>query len=379
MEPPPPLRIGAYEVWPPVVLAPMAGVTNAPFRALCRRFGPGLLYVNEMVMSIALVHGNAKTQRMTTFTPDEVPRSLQLYTTNPATTDRAIRMLGDDGRVDHIDLNFGCPAAKVTRRGGGAAVPLKHNLLRAIVRAAVAAAAPYGIPVTVKFRKGLTDDLPTYLETGRIAEDEGVAAIALHARTAEQHYAGEADWSAIAALKAAVTSVPVLGNGDIWEAADARRMMDETGCDGVVIGRGCLGRPWLFGDLVALFAGKDVPAAPRLGEVAAVMAEHAALLCHHLGPERGIRDFRKHASWYLTGYRIGGELRRRFSMVSSLGELDDLLAIVDPDTALPPGGNRLVRGHSNGPIRVVLPDRYLEDLDDPTPPDERDVEVISGG
>lgn len=372
------LRIGNLELAAPVVLAPMAGVTNAPFRSLCRRYGPGLLYVNEMVMANALVHGNAKTQRMVSFAPDESPRSLQIYGSDPATLGEAVRKTVDAGIVDHIDLNFGCPAQKVTRRGGGAAVPLKRNLLRAILRAAVAAASPHGIPVTAKFRIGISDDLETFLDTGRIAEDEGVAAIALHARTAQQHYAGEADWSRIAELKQAVTSIPVLGNGDIWEASDALAMVEQTGCDGVVVGRGCLGRPWLFGDLVAAFDGKDLPPPPRLGEVALVIAEHARLLVEHSGPF-GIREFRKHASWYLTGYPVGGEMRRRFSMVDSVAELDDLLAAVDHSLELPPGGQRIRRGHTNGPIKVVLPEGYLEHLDDLEVPDDGEVVALSGG
>ena len=375
----PALQVGPLSVWPPVVLAPMAGVTNAPFRTLCRKFGPNLLYVNEMVMAIAVVHRNAKTERMMTFSPDESPRSLQLYASDPTSTGEAVRRLVGEGRVDHIDMNFGCPAAKVTRRGGGAAVPPKRNLMRSIVRAAVQAAAPHNIPVTIKFRKGLNDDIINYLETGRIAEEEGVAAIALHARTAEQHYAGKADWNAIGELKEAVTSIPVLGNGDIWEASDAVAMMRQTGCDGVVIGRGCLGRPWLFRDLHAVFAGREAPASPRLGEVADVMVEHARMLTEHLVDGIGIRDFRKHAGWYLTGYPVGGDLRRRFGMVSSLAELDDLVAQLDLDAELVPGGERLVRGHSNGPIRVALPDGYLASLDDETPPDDADVVAISGG
>ena len=365
-----PLRIGAIELAAPVVLAPMAGVTKAAFRRL---------YVNEMVMTVALVHGNSKTEHMTTFGPDESPRSLQLYASDPASTALAVTKLAAAGRVDHIDMNFGCPAPKVTRRGGGAAVPLKRNLLRSIVRAAVRAAEPYRIPVTIKFRKGINDNLLTFLDTGRIAEDEGVAAIALHARTAEQHYAGRADWGAIGELKAAVRSIPVLGNGDIWEATDATRMMAETGCDGVVVGRGCLGRPWLFGDLLAVFAGKEPPPPPRLGEVAGVMVDHAHLLADHLGPDRAIRDFRKHAGWYLTGYTVGGDLRRRFGMVSSLVELDDLVALLDPSAELPPGGGRIVRGHANGPIRVALPDGYLDHLDDEVPPDDAGAVAVSGG
>jgi nifR3 family TIM-barrel protein len=371
------LRIGPFEIWPPVVLAPMAGVTNAPFRRLCRRFGAGL-YVSEMVMATALVHGNAKTERMVAFDADEWPRSMQLYGSDPTVVGEAVRRLVGDDRVDHVDLNFGCPARKVTRRGGGAAVPLKPRLLAEIVRAAVRAAEAAGIPVTVKCRKGVSDELLTFLSTGRAAEDEGAAAIALHARTAEQHYAGEADWSAIAELKCSV-SIPVLGNGDLWEAPDALRMMAETGCDGVVVGRGCLGRPWLFGDLAANFAGEPLPPPRPLGEVAAVLREHAELLVAHLGPARGVVDLRKHTSWYLTGYPVGPEVRRRFAQVSTLGELDDLVAGLDPELAPVPGAGRLKRGHTNGPITVALPDGYLAELDDVRPPDESDVLVLSGG
>jgi nifR3 family TIM-barrel protein len=378
------LRIGPHALETPVVLAPMAGVTNAPFRALCRRFGPGLVYVNEMAMAAAVVHRNPKTQRMIGFDPDESPRSLQLYGSDPAMLGEAVRRLCGEGRVDHLDLNFGCPAAKVTRRGGGAAVPAKPNLLRAVLRAAVTAAEPYGVPVTCKFRIGLDDRVVTYLDTGRIAEDEGIAAVALHARTAEQHYAGEARWAAIGELKAAVTTIPVLGNGDIWEAADALAMVAATGCDGVVVGRGCLGRPGLFGELVAAFAGREVPAPPSLATVAAVMADHAGLLAEHMGggakgESLALRDLRKHTSWYLTGYPVGPELRRRFSQVSTRAELDGLLAALDPSLLPVPGGQRIRRGHTNGPIRVSLPEGYLDHLDDATPPDDSHVLALSGG
>jgi nifR3 family TIM-barrel protein len=372
-------RIGPLEPVAPVVLAPMAGVTNAPFRAMCRELAPGLIYVNEMVMASALVNGNAKTQRMITFADGESPRSLQLYGSDPVTMGEAVRRLCDADRVDHIDLNFGCPAAKVTRKGGGAAVPAKPKLLRSILRAAVGAAAPYGVPVTAKFRMGLTGDLLTFRLTGRIAAEEGVAAIALHARTAEQHYAGAADWSAIGELKDAVAEIPVLGNGDIWEAADALAMMRATGCDGVVIGRGCLGRPWLFADLVAVLNGLAPAPTPLLGQVVETMARHAQLLAGHLGENLAMRDFRKHTSWYLTGYPVGGEVRRRFSNVSTLAELDDLIAALDPTLAVVPGGERIRRGHTNGPIRVALPAGYLDDPDDATPPDDADVMALSGG
>ena len=373
-----PLRIGPFVLQTPVVLAPMAGVTNAPFRTLCRRFGPDLLYVNEMVMATAVVRGGARTDRMMTFSDGEEPRSLQLYGSDPVMLGEAVRRVCGEGRVDHVDLNFGCPAPKVTRRGGGAAVPLNGSLLRSILNSTVTAAEPYGVPVTIKFRKGINDDLLTFLDTGRIAEEEGVVAIALHARTAEQHYAGQADWAAIGELKAAVTTIPVLGNGDIWEAKDALAMVRETGCDGVVIGRGCLGRPWLFRDLVDAFAGRRLERPPRLGEAGRTMVEHAALLCEHLGDDVGIRDFRKHAIWYLAGYPVGPENRRKFSMVSSLGELDDLLGSLDPELELTPSGLRAMRGHTNGPIRVALPEHYLDNLDDDRPPEGDEME-FSGG
>ena len=390
-----PLRIGSFEAAAPVVLAPMAGVTNAAFRALCRSFAPGLVYVNEMVMASAVVHRNAKTERMMTFTADESPRSLQVYGSDPAVLGDAVRRLCDEGRVDHVDLNFGCPAAKVTRKGGGAAVPAKPNLLRAVVGAAVRAAAPYGVPVTAKFRMGLFDSMTTHARTGLVCEEEGVAWVALHARTAEQHYAGAARWEAIGELKAAVRSIPVLGNGDVWEAADAIEMVRATGCDGVVVGRGCLGRPWLFRDLVDAFAGRPVTPAPALGSVGAVLAEHArrlvALHASHLEPDgrvRGarhgaewlaMRELRKHTSWYLTGYPVGPEVRRRFAEVSTLAELDDLIAALDPSMRLVPGGERIRRGHANGPIRVALPDGFLDHLDDLTVPDDDAEMAVSGG
>ncbi len=373
------LQLGSFALVAPVVLAPMAGVTNAPFRAMCREFAPGLVYVNEMVMAAAVLNRNPKTERMMTFGPDEQPRSLQLYGSDPRMVGEAARLLCAEGRVDHLDMNFGCPAAKVTRKGGGAAVPAKPNLLRAIVRNVVAAATPYGVPVTIKFRMGLFPGLLTHVQTGRIAAEEGVAAIALHARTAEQHYAGTAHWDAIAELKAAVPEIPVLGNGDIWEAADAVRMMRETGCDGVVIGRGCLGRPWLFRDLIDAINGRPVQAAPTVGEVALIMRRHAGLLAAHLGENLAMRDFRKHTSWYFTGYPVGGETRRRFAMVSTLAELDDLIATLDPDVTLIAGGERIRRGHTNGPIRVALPDGYLDRLDDMTIPDDEAEMAVSGG
>jgi nifR3 family TIM-barrel protein len=383
-----PLKIGNIELAAPIVLAPMAGVTNAPFRTLCREFASGLMYVNEMVMATALVHGSAKTERMVTFAPDESPRSLQLYGSDPVMLARAVTKLCENDIVDHIDMNFGCPVAKVTRKGGGAAVPAKPNLLRAIMKAAVKAADPYGIPVTAKFRIGVDEDLITYLNTGRIAEEEGIASIALHARTAEQHYSGTARWDAIAALKEAVTSIPVLGNGDIWTADDAVRMVNETGCDGVVIGRGCLGRPWLFEDLADAFNGREVKAPRTLGFVVDVMKRHLRTLVEHFGDDssgtsRGVRDFRKHVSWYLTGYPVGGEVRHRLATADSIEAfdaiLDEMLERNGADMTVVEGGESLRRGKTSGPIKVSLPEGFRGCLDDMTVPDDDSVMAVSGG
>ena len=358
MTAPAPLRIGPHLVSPPVVLAPMAGITNSPFRRLCREFGGGL-YVSEMITTRALVERDAETMRLIEFAPDEQPRSLQLYGVDPVVVREAVTMLVAEDRADHIDLTFGCPVPKVTRRGGGAALPWKRDLLRAVLRAAVTAAGR--VPVTMKMRKGIDDDRLTYLEAGRIAEEEGVAAVALHGRTAAQAYSGAADWSAVARLKAHVTTVPVLGNGDVWEASDALRMMAETGCDGVVVGRGCLGRPWLFRSFDRAFAGLPDDPHPTLGEVAAVMRRHAGLMVEWAGEDKGAREFRKHVSWYLKGFGVGGETRNALALVSSLAELDDLLGTLDASQPFPRESIGAPRGRLGSPRRVVLPEGWLDD------------------
>ncbi len=373
------LQIGPHRVDPPVVLAPMAGVTDLTFRTLCRRQAGGSgIFVNEMVMVRALVEGDPRTLAMARFGDDERPRSLQLYGTAPHVTAAAARVAVDQLGVDHLDLNFGCPAAKVTRNGGGAALPVRRRLLGDIIAATVEAAG--AVPVTVKFRMGTDDDHLTYLETGRIAEDAGCAAIALHARTAAQHYAGHSDWSAIAALKDAVTTIPVLGNGDIWEASDALAMMAATGCDGVVIGRGCLGRPWLFRDLAAAFAGRPVPEPPGLAEQCDHLRAHAGLLVEHRGDD-DLRHFRRHAAWYLKGYPVGGAARRRVTDVSTLADLDatlDQLVADHGDLPLPAEARRTPRGHTSGPHPVRLPEGWYDLADDPTPPVGADIEVSGG-
>ncbi|MFE6028263.1 tRNA dihydrouridine synthase DusB [Streptomyces niveus] len=358
--PPGTLTVGPYPVSPPVVLAPMAGITNAPFRTLCREFSGGKgLFVSEMITTRALVERNEKTMQLIRFDATETPRSIQLYGVDPVTVGKAVRMIADEGLADHIDLNFGCPVPKVTRKGGGSALPYKRPLLRAILHEAVSNAGD--LPVTMKMRKGIDDDHITYLDAGRIAVEEGVTAIALHGRTAAQHYGGTADWDAIARLKEHVPEIPVLGNGDIWSADDALRMVRETGCDGVVVGRGCLGRPWIFGDLVAAFEGTGELARPTLREVARVMRRHAELLGEWIGDEaRGVIDFRKHVAWYLKGFSVGSELRKKLAITSSLAELDALLAELNLDQPWPDGADG-PRGRTSGNNRVVLPDGWLKD------------------
>lgn len=361
LESPPALQIGPITLDAPVVLAPMAGITNTAFRRLCREYGAGL-YVSEMITTRALVERNATTMRLITHHESETPRSIQLYGVDPATTEAAVRLLVEEDRADHIDLNFGCPVPKVTRKGGGAALPWKIGLFREIVTRAARAAGD--VPLTVKMRKGIDADHLTFLDAGRIAEDAGVAAVALHARTAAEFYSGHADWSSIAALKQAVTSIPVLGNGDIWSAEDAVRMMAETGCDGVVVGRGCLGRPWLFGDLAAAFGAPGIRPDATLGYVAAAFRRHAELLVEFFEDEgRGCRDIRKHVAWYFKGYPVGGELRAALATASSLAEIDDLLATMDLDAPYPGAAAEGQRGRAGTPKRPALPDRWLDTRD----------------
>ena len=353
--------IAGRMVDPPVVLAPMAGITNRAFRRLCRESGAGL-YVSEMITSRALIERSAETMDLIRFDADEQPRSLQLYGVDPAIVAAAVRMVVVEDLADHVDLNFGCPVPKVTRKGGGSALPWKRDLFRAVVAGAVAAADDR-VPVTVKMRLGIDADHLTYLEAGRAAAGEGATWVALHGRTAEQMYGGQADWSAIARLveELAPLGVPVLGNGDIWTADDALRMVAETGCAGVVVGRGCLGRPWLFGQLAAAFADAAPPPEPRSGEVVAVLRRHAELLVAMRGDERaGCRDIRKHMAWYLKGFRVAQPIRAALGTVGSLAELDQLLAGIDPEQPHPTEVAAGPRGRTSGQRRVALPDGWLD-------------------
>lgn len=356
--PAPTLNIGPLALDVPVVLAPMAGITNTAFRRLCREYGAGL-YVSEMITSRALVERTPESMRLIRHHESETPRSIQLYGVDPKTVAEAVTMLVAEDRADHIDLNFGCPVPKVTRKGGGAALPWKLGLFRDIVQRAVQAAGD--VPLTVKMRKGIDADHLTYLEAARAASGAGVASIALHARTAAEFYSGTADWSAIEKLKSTITDTPILGNGDIWSAEDALRMVDETGCDGVVVGRGCLGRPWLFGDLAAAFRGESVKAMPSLGEVAQAFRRHAELLVEFFEDEdRACRDIRKHVAWYFKGYSVGGELRAALASVKDLAHIDELLAKLDHDQPYPGADAEGQRGRAGTPKNPTLPQGWLD-------------------
>jgi nifR3 family TIM-barrel protein len=378
-----PLALGPLTVPTPVVLAPMAGITNAAYRRLCleqmEAQGAAGLFVCEMITSRGLVERDSTTLKMLVFDPRETIRSVQLYGTDPSYVGKATEILCAEYGVAHVDLNFGCPVPKVTRKGGGGALPWKRGLLAEILASAVAAAAPYDVPVTMKTRKGLDDDHLTYLDAGRIAEESGCAAIALHGRTVAQAYSGDADWEAIARLVEHV-DLPVLGNGDVWEAGDALRMVEQTGAAGVVVGRGCLGRPWLFRDLADAFAGTPATTLPTLGEVAAVMRRHAELLAEHMGEERGCKEFRKHVSWYLKGFRAGGPLRHSLGLVESLAGLDVLLAELDQDEPFPVAELGTPRGRQGSPRRrVVLPEGWLDDTDGSSLHLTEDTNETTGG
>ena len=400
----PPLSLGGRNLAVPVVLAPMAGITNLVYRSLCRSFAeealgmpaagddrprttpshpaallPGL-FVSEMVTARALVERDAKTLRMVAFAADEPLRSLQLYGVDPQTMKQAAVMVREENLADHIDLNFGCPVPKVTRKGGGSALPYKRRLFAKVIAAVVEGAGGSeadALPVTVKMRKGIDDDHLTYLEAGRIAQDSGAQWVALHARTTLQYYSGHADLDAIAALKQSL-NIPVLGNGDIWEATDALAMMARTGCDGVVVGRGCLGRPWLFGDLAAAFSGVAAPPAPMLRQVAAVMGRHARGLVEEFGEYTGVREMRKHMAWYLKGFSAPGSVRSALAMIDSLEQLESLLSELDLDQPFNTSVLGSPRGRTHAAKAVALPDRWLDDPDDDRVPFGAEL-VSSGG
>lgn len=381
----PHLSIGGLELNSPVLLAPMAGVTNMPFRVLCREIEQELtgttsgLYVCEMITARAMVERNEKTLRMIRFADVEQPRSMQLYTVDPAYTYEAVRMIVEENIADHVDMNFGCPVPKVTRRGGGSAIPYKRRLYGNIVAAAVRAAEGSGVPITVKFRIGIDDDHHTHMDAGRIAAEEGAAAVALHARTAAERYSGAAHWDEIARLVEHMrgTGLPVIGNGDIFAAKDATDMMEQTGCHGVEVGRGCLGRPWLFAQIGAQLRGEPIPPEPTLGRVSGIIARHAELLAEHVGEQQACRDIRKHTGWYLRGFPVGGESRKDLARVETLDELGALLATIADSEELAEHADD-ARGRQGSSSKVALPEGWLDDPEDATVPEGAEIENNGG-
>ena len=349
----------------PVVLAPMAGITNAAFRRLCREQGAGL-FVSEMVTARALIERREETFRLIKPGVGESPRSIQLYAVDPVVLGKAVDLLGSENLADHIDLNFGCPVPKVTKRGGGAALPYKRRLFSAIVESAVKNASKYGIPISVKMRVGIDSDHETFLDSAKSAADLGVAWVALHARTAAQLYEGRSDWHKITQLveHLAPTGTPVLGNGDIWSGQDAINMMDQTGCNGVVVGRGCLGRPWLFADLVSALNGEHNRTNPTLFQVREIMLRHGQLLVEYFENEdRAMRDIRKHMAWYLKGFSVAREIRSSLGMVISISQMAQLLSFLE-DQPYPQAVGDGPRGRTSHGRAVSLPAGWLDDPDE---------------
>ncbi len=345
------------QLWPPVVLAPMAGVTNPPYRSLCRKQGAGL-YVAEMVHARGLAERDAKTLQLASFDQDDDIRSVQIFGADPRAMESAARFLVEEVGADHIDINMGCPVRKVTSRGGGSALPARPELMRQVIGATVRGAG--GKPVTVKTRLGLDDGHLTWQAAVDVAAGEGARWIGVHARTAAQLYSGQARWEVLGEIKQRST-IPVLGNGDIWEAFDALRMMRQTGCDGVIIGRGCLGRPWLFRELAEAFDGREPEDPPVLGEVLRILLEHAQLLVDFFGERKGVLELRKWSSWYTKGFPGASFVRKGLQSINSLEEMRGYLAELNPDLPFPQKSLRVSRAKRGGSQeKVSLPSGWLD-------------------
>lgn len=356
-----PVDLGKVHIATPVVLSPMAGITNWPFRVICREYGPDGLYVAEMITARALVARNPKALRLCRFAPSEKVRSLQLYGVNPSIVEQAARIVVDENMADHVDLNFGCPVPKVTRRGGGSALPWKTDLLQEILHRVVSVCDPAGIPVTAKFRVGIDESHETFIQAGHIAQEEGCAAVTLHARTTAEYYGGHSDWQRIGELVEAL-NIPVFGNGDIWGAEDALAMFKETGCAGVAIGRGCQGRPWLFADIRNACEGSDNRVNPTLAEVGSVILRHLRLLVEFYdGDERmAVHDLRKHVAWYLKGFPVGGGTRKAFMECESIDDVQRNIDALDGSLRLPERILDTPRGRVRFAKKVHLPYGWLD-------------------
>jgi len=313
------LKIGNVELKNPYILAPMAGVTDLPFRLLCKEQGAGLLFM-EMISAKAIQYNNRNTKALLEIHPEEEPVSLQLFGSDPEVISEIAKRI-EELPFAILDINMGCPVPKIVRNGEGSALMNQPKLVHEIVSKTVKAIQK---PVTVKIRKGFNDESINAVEIAKIIEDAGAAAVAVHGRTREQYYSGKADWDIIRQVKEAV-SIPVIGNGDVVSGESALAMMRETGCDGVMIGRGAQGNPWIFSELVGYEKTRVMPERPSNGELKDMMLRHARLQIQYKGEYLGIREMRKHVSWYTTGLPNSAKLRGEINAVESYAELEELL------------------------------------------------------
>lgn len=314
------LKIGSTELSSPVILAPMAGVTDLPFRLLCKEQGAGLLCM-EMVSAKAIYYNNKNTEALMEIREEERPVSLQLFGSDADIMAEMAKRI-EERPFDILDINMGCPVPKVVNNGEGSALMKNPALVEEIVRKVSGAIQK---PVTVKIRKGFDEAHCNAVEIAKIAEEAGAAAVAVHGRTREQYYTGKADWDCIRAVKEAV-QIPVIGNGDVVDAVSAKALLDATGCDGIMVGRGAQGNPWIFREITTFLETGELPPKPTPAEVRQVVERHAALQLAIKGEYTGVREMRKHLAWYTAGYPNSARYRRQ---INSMESMDDLLKSLD--------------------------------------------------
>ncbi|WP_422485675.1 tRNA dihydrouridine synthase DusB [Gudongella sp. DL1XJH-153] len=314
------MNIGNFHIENKLMLAPMAGVTDLAFRIICKEMGVGLT-VTEMVSVKGIYYKDKKTDSLTTIDPRERPVSLQIFGSEPDIMAHVAREnLNDRKDIDLIDINMGCPAPKIVKNGDGSALMKDPKLAARLIKSVVDASNK---PVTVKIRKGWDKDSINGVEIAKIAEDSGAAAVTVHARTRDMFYSGEADWDYIASVKCAL-KIPVIGNGDIFKAQDALLMMERTGCDGVAIGRGAMGNPWIFRQINQLLEGKN-PDKPSPAEVLETSIRHMNMVCEFKGERIGVREMRKQLAWYIKGMKNSNEIKNRINTMEDKNEIESLL------------------------------------------------------